>query len=166
MRKTEKTTRQLKWKTLKEFGQPSPEFIELFKKIGYSARQQYDYSKLITQLEPEVLQYAEKRRLTQHVKTFLTHSQLNKVLDEKKATPKQRTEFKKYLTDKITGKPQSQARDIVHQTIQDLRDGVHDLQTGEVRTEKRKETMQNIVTEGEGQNFFSRQYEAKLISIP
>lgn len=133
-----------------KFGRPEEEFMEYYEKIGYSARQQYDYLKLITQLEPEVLHYAEKRRIPQRQKTYLTHSQLNKALDEKKATPQQKIEFKKYLTNKIAGKRISEARDIVHQTIQDVRDGVHDLETGEVRTEQRKETMNRIVTEGEG----------------
>lgn len=45
-------------------------------------------------MEPEALNYAEKRRITQTQKTYLTHSQLGRILDQKNASPKEKIEFK------------------------------------------------------------------------
>jgi hypothetical protein len=57
--------------------------MELFNKIGYPAPAQYRFLQLITSLEPNVFHYAEKRQILKKSKTFLTRSQLYKVLDEK-----------------------------------------------------------------------------------
>jgi hypothetical protein len=55
---------------------------------------------LITQLEPEVLVYAEKQGLSQRYEKLLTHSQLPKALDEKSDDPVEKKQFKKYLANR------------------------------------------------------------------
>ncbi len=114
---------------------------------------------MITHLEPEVLDFTVEKGLPMRTKTLLTHSQLNKGLDnyrhydDKPATPEQKIKFKQGLVRNLVGRRENEAKEIIHRTISDLRDGVPDLDSGIMYTHKRKDVMEeNMAKSKEGRD--------------
>lgn len=132
-------------------GTPTPEFMKLFEKIGYSGSRQYEYLQLIAHIEPEVLEHAENRRLPIEHKRLLTHSQLTKTLDETGDTEEQKISFKKHLVNKIAGKTRSEAKNIVHDTISQIKEETDATRLGKSLLSERMEKdtkFQSMVKEG------------------
>ena len=89
-------------------------FVEICKDIGYSPKYQYQFLQLIIQVREDIMEKAEEEGLSTKKKILLTHSKLRKY-----------PQLQKNLIEKIKDKKidEHKARNIVHQTINDIETG-------------------------------------------
>ena len=85
------------------------DFDTVFRKIGYSAMQQLTFLHIITELEPEVLDHAEKIGLdTDKIRAIVENSQLRKETQDKPQT--RVTNYKKKIVEELARVPKKESR--------------------------------------------------------